>query len=388
MLLNNYTQATTSVTAVGATTVEIPLAPSVTPSVTDYLTLTFYDADGNIEIVQCTGISGSTLTVVRGAEGTTAREWPMGSTIASRATAAVLKSLGNTTGVLTSVVGTKADGISGGTFTATDAKPIPGGLGYAYDGTHIFVSKGTATILAYDVSGAAVPTSDIVMASHSDYRGICSIGGGELLVAREVAAEVYRTDSTGAILQTLSIPELDAYPKAGLAYHAASDTLYVWTTFGELAMYTYSTMAYKGSTILEAGAIGMTLLDEEIWLQHGLPVSRVKSYDLEGVATGVEINPNKNTAKGLVNIDGVLWGDSDLGDFTQIVPIMATRVTGTNVGSLLAVGDTVGSTTVASVDSANQVTLTAQESAGSITLTKTPTNNDLVTSINGATVWR
>ncbi len=175
MLLNNYTQATTSVTAVGATTIAVPLTPSVAPSVTDYLTLTFYDADGNIEIVQCTGISGSTLTVIRGAEGTTAREWPMGSTLASRATAAVLKALGNATGVLTSI---------------------------------------------------------------------------DALVA--------------------------------------ADTV---------------------------------------------------------------------------------------------------TVTGTNVGTLLEVGDAVGSTTVASVDSANQVTLVAPETAGSITVTKTPSNGDRVTSLNGVIVW-
>lgn len=57
----------------------------------DYFLLTFSDATGNFEIVRVTGISGNTVTALRGAEITTRRAWPAAGTLVSaRITAGTL----------------------------------------------------------------------------------------------------------------------------------------------------------------------------------------------------------------------------------------------------------------------------------------------------------
>ena len=45
------------------------------PTGEDWTPVTLHDLQDNVEIVHCTGRSGDVLTVIRGAEGTTARPW-------------------------------------------------------------------------------------------------------------------------------------------------------------------------------------------------------------------------------------------------------------------------------------------------------------------------
>lgn len=64
----------------------------------DYFTATLvdYDTSGNEnawEVVTCTARSGNTLTVTRGAEGTTARSWPIGTRTEVRLTAGALEAI-------------------------------------------------------------------------------------------------------------------------------------------------------------------------------------------------------------------------------------------------------------------------------------------------------
>ncbi len=386
MLLNNYTQATSSVTAIGATTIEVPLAPSVTPSAEDYLTLTFYDADGTIEIVQCTGVSGSTLTVVRGAEGTAAREWPMGSTIASRATAAVLKSLGNTTGVLTEVTGTKVDVVSGlalGTAVAQAGGAIKD---MCWDGTHFWVLHTAAAdsyvLTQYDSALSATGTI-LDVSAVSDYIYGVTFARDAFWLGTNGTSLYKVNKTTGAVEETISGWN---YTRA---LSADGDLIVGVCTSAGGKRYSYDIDAATTPVIETWGSFkqyyGLTYLQGE-W--YGAETTG-KVYQLNGLDQVGSALITLASSFGLTSNDTelVTQHTTDI-SLTKLDPTYGTKVTGTNIGSLLEVGDTVGSTTVASVDSANQVTLAARETEGSVTASKTPSNGKRVTSINGVTVWR
>lgn len=74
--------------------------------------LTIFD-DENYEIILVTGVSGNTLTVSRGQEGTTRREWPIGTEVECRVTALALSSsLRQAGGRISQVAGSQTTGTS------------------------------------------------------------------------------------------------------------------------------------------------------------------------------------------------------------------------------------------------------------------------------------
>jgi len=67
------------------------LFPSPTASQYSYMTLT--DSSGNLEVVKLTERSGTSCTVVRGQDGTSARAWLAGDSVSVRLTAAALNQI-------------------------------------------------------------------------------------------------------------------------------------------------------------------------------------------------------------------------------------------------------------------------------------------------------
>lgn len=90
ILINNY--KTTLVSPIGAADTQIYVGHSLPAlGINDYYLLTLFARSGaeeyNWEIVKVTAAGGSTLTVTRGQEGTTARDWDADSLVEMRLTA-------------------------------------------------------------------------------------------------------------------------------------------------------------------------------------------------------------------------------------------------------------------------------------------------------------
>lgn len=95
-----WTNNASSLLASGITNVQTTLAVTPTqgalfpaPGAGQVFNATLEDTSGNIEVVQCTGRTGDTLTVVRGAEGTTPLTFASGSRVEIRITAGMLAAL-------------------------------------------------------------------------------------------------------------------------------------------------------------------------------------------------------------------------------------------------------------------------------------------------------
>ena len=84
-LSGSITAAATSITVQSGEGERFP-----SPVSPNWFPVTLIDADGNIEICQCTARSGDILTVARGREGTTARAFAAGSRVSLRITKGVL----------------------------------------------------------------------------------------------------------------------------------------------------------------------------------------------------------------------------------------------------------------------------------------------------------
>lgn len=94
LLLNNFaTTLAAGITAVQTTISLTSVTGLVSPSGLGGrpIRLTIVEPGGSVEIVTVASISGSNLTVVRGAEGTTARIWASGSPVEMRLTAGILE---------------------------------------------------------------------------------------------------------------------------------------------------------------------------------------------------------------------------------------------------------------------------------------------------------
>jgi hypothetical protein len=99
LFANNVTVTTTAAILAADTSVtlsDLSMLPEIDGG--DYLLLTFFATDGDVEtaweIVRVTGVlPGETLAIERGQEGTTARDWPSGSKAQLRLTAASLTDL-------------------------------------------------------------------------------------------------------------------------------------------------------------------------------------------------------------------------------------------------------------------------------------------------------
>jgi hypothetical protein len=101
------------------------------PSAGQYSVITLEDVSGNIEIVQCTGRTGDTLTIVRAQESTTGLAFASGSRVENRITAGVLAAL------LQKTSDTLADTTISGIVTMGGGGSIRGGelVGTAMRGT-------------------------------------------------------------------------------------------------------------------------------------------------------------------------------------------------------------------------------------------------------------
>lgn len=89
--LDNYSTTLNGVITAVATTITVTSATglqAVLDDGADYITLTLDDGAGNVEIVYCTSISGSVLTVSRGEEGTTGFAFADASTVECRLSSA------------------------------------------------------------------------------------------------------------------------------------------------------------------------------------------------------------------------------------------------------------------------------------------------------------
>ncbi len=105
-IINNYLSESSNSIAALATTLEVSIAPvGVVPTLASPLTLTLFSAIDS-EIVHCTNISGTTLTILRAQEGTTALSWSANTKVAGMLTAGVVKAVvGRGLGILESVAG-------------------------------------------------------------------------------------------------------------------------------------------------------------------------------------------------------------------------------------------------------------------------------------------
>jgi hypothetical protein len=129
-LASSITNSITSLTVAATTGSEFP-----SPSAGQVAAITVEDVSGNIEVMYCTGRSGDTLTVTRGAEGTTALAFSSGARVEQRITAAVLASLlqktgGDTLSGTTSLTGVISSGsagsIQGGEIAGAALRSQPG----------------------------------------------------------------------------------------------------------------------------------------------------------------------------------------------------------------------------------------------------------------------
>lgn len=91
--INNYATTTTSALTSSGTSVVVTNTLPVLTGDSYYLLTLFYVDNGietNKEIVKVTAVNGNTLTIVRGQENTNSYEWPVGSRVELRVTAAPL----------------------------------------------------------------------------------------------------------------------------------------------------------------------------------------------------------------------------------------------------------------------------------------------------------
>lgn len=87
-LASNITSSQTTITVQSADAATFP-----TLGANDWCPVTVVDGAGNMEIMRCTGRSGSTLTVVRAQEGTTGKSFTSGARVDVRLTAAAAATL-------------------------------------------------------------------------------------------------------------------------------------------------------------------------------------------------------------------------------------------------------------------------------------------------------
>lgn len=114
---NLATSINTSVTAIAVAAGQGAYFPAL--SVGQYFYATLIDSSNNLEIVKVTGRSVDTLTVVRGQDGTTARNYIAGDKLELRPVAAALEAIGSGENIEDLPAGTTLDGVDIVTLSAT-----------------------------------------------------------------------------------------------------------------------------------------------------------------------------------------------------------------------------------------------------------------------------
>jgi hypothetical protein len=108
---------TSTQTSVSVTTGQGALFPTL--SAGDYFYVTFSDSANNLEIAKCTARASDTLTVVRGQDGTTGRQFSAGDKCELRFTAAGIEDLGTGVNTTNLQAGTTLNGVAIVTTTGT-----------------------------------------------------------------------------------------------------------------------------------------------------------------------------------------------------------------------------------------------------------------------------
>lgn len=93
---NNASGALSADITDSATTLVLASGPEAlfpSPSASEYSYMTLTDSSGNIEIVKLTARSGTSCTIVRGQDGTSARAWLAGDSVSVRLTASALNQI-------------------------------------------------------------------------------------------------------------------------------------------------------------------------------------------------------------------------------------------------------------------------------------------------------
>lgn len=180
--LNNYSTTLSADVATGDTAINVTTAPP-TPyggaaiSATNPLVLTLIGTGGvaggeesSWEIVKVTAISGTTLTVTRGQEGTAAAQWPSGTKIECRATADTLRQAVNqasTTARGQVELAALAESVAGADNTIA---VTPGGLASTLQQTVGIVADSSSipstpppTKALYAVTDATTPADSVVV---------------------------------------------------------------------------------------------------------------------------------------------------------------------------------------------------------------------------------
>jgi hypothetical protein len=144
-LASSIDNSQTTITVYTGTGADFPA-----PSSGQQLAITLEDVSGNIEVMYCTGVTGDTLTVIRGQEGTTAAAFASGSYVEMRVTAGILDAflqkkggdtLTNTT-TLAGILQLNSNGsIQGGEFTGV----LRGAPGQTEGQIIVGASEATAT---------------------------------------------------------------------------------------------------------------------------------------------------------------------------------------------------------------------------------------------------
>lgn len=221
VFVNNYNSTLAAAVTSSATTLTVASSaglPTLASGDTWTLTLSTGGASPTLEIVYVTAISGTTLTVARGQEGTAAVAWASGSACYAGVTAAELAAFAqgtipDTGGTVTSVAVAPPAGFavsgspitSSGTFTWSFA-PQAAGLFLATPVTG--GSAGPATwraMAAADVNGALgyTPIETIAIASANGISGTVAVSGATQTATLALGAITPSSvASTGAVSGT------------------------------------------------------------------------------------------------------------------------------------------------------------------------------------------
>jgi hypothetical protein len=102
---NHQTTLTAEITA-AATSMTVTNAMGMSLGAGEVYRMTIQNADASLfELVDVTAISGTTLTITRAQESTTAQVWPVGSLVLIGVTAAQMAQIGDIGAALTVILG-------------------------------------------------------------------------------------------------------------------------------------------------------------------------------------------------------------------------------------------------------------------------------------------
>ena len=104
--INNYETKLTVQATAAATSITVANAAGLSLAAGEVYRMTIQNADASLyELVDVIAISGTTLTITRAQEGTTAQVWPAGSLVLIGVTAEQMAQIGYISAALTAILG-------------------------------------------------------------------------------------------------------------------------------------------------------------------------------------------------------------------------------------------------------------------------------------------